>query len=57
MREQLERYQVWLYLVTSLAGMVIGSMSPGQTRHWEVLLWPALGGLLYTTFDLEVILL
>ena len=50
MREQLERYQVWLYLVAILAGMAIGWMSPEQTRHWEALLWPALGVLLYTTF-------
>ena len=50
MREQLERYQVWLYLLAILAGMAIGWMSPEQTRHWEALLWPALGVLLYTTF-------
>jgi ACR3 family arsenite efflux pump ArsB len=50
MREQLERYQVWLYLVAILAGITIGWMSPEQTRHWELLLWPALGVLLYTTF-------
>ncbi|MFP5339833.1 MAG: arsenic resistance protein, partial [Gammaproteobacteria bacterium] len=50
MREQLERYQVWLYLLVILAGMTIGWMSPEQTRHWEALLWPALGVLLYTTF-------
>ena len=50
MREQLERYQVWLYLVAILAGMAIGWVSPEQTRHWEMLLWPALGVLLYTTF-------
>jgi ACR3 family arsenite efflux pump ArsB len=50
MREQLERYQVWLYLVAILAGMAIGWMAPEQTRHWELLLWPALGVLLYTTF-------
>lgn len=50
MRKQLERYQVWLYLVAILVGMAIGWMSPEQTRHWEVLLWPALGVLLYTTF-------
>ncbi len=50
MREQLERYQVWLYLLAILAGMTIGWMSSEQTRHWEALLWPALGVLLYTTF-------
>jgi ACR3 family arsenite efflux pump ArsB len=36
MREQLERYQVWLYLVAILAGIAIGWMSPEQTRHWEL---------------------
>ena len=50
MRDKLEQYQVWLYLLTILAGMVIGWVWPGQTRHWELLLWPALGILLYTTF-------
>ena len=50
MREQLERYQVWLYLVAILAGMAIGWGSPEQTRDWELLPWPALGALLYTTF-------
>ena len=50
MRDKLEQYQVWLYLLTILAGMVIGWVWPGQTRQWELLLWPALGILLYTTF-------
>ena len=50
MRKSLEQYQVWIYLVAILAGMAIGWMSPEQTRHWEALLWPALGVLLYTTF-------
>ena len=50
MRNSLEQYQVWFYLVAILAGMAIGWMSPEQTRHWELLLWPALGVLLYTTF-------
>ncbi|MAT50501.1 MAG: bile acid:sodium symporter, partial [Porticoccaceae bacterium] len=50
MRNSLEQYQVWFYLVAILAGMAIGWMSPEQTRHWEALLWPALGVLLYTTF-------
>lgn len=50
MRDKLEQYQVWLYLLAILAGMAIGWEWPGQTRHWELLLWPALGILLYTTF-------
>lgn len=50
MREQLEQHQVWFYLTAILAGMAIGWAAPEQTHHWEVLLWPALGVLLYTTF-------
>ncbi len=50
MRAKMARHQVWLYLVAILAGMAIGWDSPEQTRRWEVLLWPALGILLYTTF-------
>ncbi len=50
MREQLERYQVVFYLVAILAGMATGWISPEQTRQSELLLWPALGVLLYTTF-------
>ena len=50
MHEQLERHQVWLYLVAILSGMAIGWSSPEQTRDWELLLWPVLGVLLYTTF-------
>jgi len=50
MREKLEKQQVWIYLACILAGMTIGWISPGLTGHWEVLLWPVLGVLLYTTF-------
>lgn len=50
LREKLEHYQVWLYLVAILAGMTIGGLSPEQTACWELLLWPALGLLLYATF-------
>ncbi|MCP8898479.1 arsenic resistance protein [Gilvimarinus xylanilyticus] len=50
MREKLEQYQVWIYLVAILAGMAIGWKSPGHTSDWELLLWPVLGILLYSTF-------
>jgi len=50
MREKLEQYQVWIYLVAILAGMAIGWKSPEHTRDWEVVLWPVLGILLYSTF-------
>jgi len=49
-REKLEQHQVWIYLVAILSGMAIGWLSPEQTRHLEILLWPALGALLYATF-------
>ncbi|MBB3061318.1 hypothetical protein [Microbulbifer rhizosphaerae] len=50
MRKKLEQRQVWIYLVAILAGMSIGWKSPGLTGDWELLLWPVLGVLLYTTF-------
>lgn len=50
LREKLEQHQVWLYLVAILAGLTIGWLSPEQTAYWELLLWPALGLLLYSTF-------
>jgi ACR3 family arsenite transporter len=49
-RQQLERYQVWIYLGAILAGLALGSIVPGVSDAFEALLWPALGFLLYTTF-------
>ncbi len=50
MRQTLEQQQVWFYLVAILLGMTIGWTLPAQTRYWELVLWPVLGCLLYTTF-------
>lgn len=49
-RQRLERHQVWIYLVTILVGLVLGSAAPGVSGPLEAMLWPLLGLLLYTTF-------
>jgi ACR3 family arsenite efflux pump ArsB len=49
-RQKLERHQVWLYLALILAGLGLGSNAPGLSEAFEVVLWPLLGLLLYTTF-------
>lgn len=50
MREALERQQAWLYLAAILAGMAAGTVAPAVLQSGEILLWPALGLLLYATF-------
>lgn len=49
-RQQLERHQVWIYLVAILAGLALGSSAPGVSAPFEAVLWPLLGLLLFTTF-------
>lgn len=49
-RQQLERHQVWLYLAAIPEGFALGTIAPGVSDAFEVLLWPALGLLLYATF-------
>ncbi|MCW4148919.1 MULTISPECIES: arsenic resistance protein [Halomonadaceae] len=49
MRETLEKYQVWLYLVAILAGIGLGARWE-VIQAWNVALWPLLGLLLYATF-------
>ena len=49
-REQLERYQVWVYLTMILIGIVLGSAIPEAAALFEALLWPCLAALLYATF-------
>ncbi|KPQ21368.1 arsenic resistance protein [Halomonas sp. HL-93] len=49
MRETLEKYQVWLYLIAISAGIGIGGRWQAL-QAWEVALWPLLGLLLYATF-------
>lgn len=46
----LERYQVILYLAVVSCGLWLGDRFPGPAQAMEVLLWPALGALLYATF-------
>ncbi|MCA1803901.1 MAG: arsenic resistance protein [Xanthomonadaceae bacterium] len=49
-RPTIERQQVWIYLCTILAGLVLGSLRPEIGTIFEMLLWPVLGALLYSTF-------
>lgn len=49
-RQQLERDQVWIYLVAILAGLALGSSAPSVSAPFEAVLWPLLGLLLFTTF-------
>lgn len=50
MKAQLEKQQVWLYLVAVLLGVAMGSVFPGVGTLLEQGLWPAIGLLLYVTF-------
>lgn len=52
MRDLLERYQVWIYLVTLALGLLFGSAFPQAAPVLEWLVWPALVALLYATFAL-----
>ncbi|OAZ89363.1 arsenic resistance protein [Halomonas sp. G11] len=49
MRDTLEKYQVWLYLLAIVAGIGLGSRWE-TVQAWDVALWPLLGVLLYATF-------
>ncbi len=49
-RQSLEKYQVVIYLAAIGCGLVVGRLSPDNISFLEVLLWPLLGVLLYTTF-------
>lgn len=49
-RQQLEQHQVWIYLAAILGGLALGSYAPDLSGPFEVVLWPVLGLLLYTTF-------
>lgn len=46
----LERRQVWIYLAAILAGLVVGTATPGVGSVAEAALWPSLVFLLYATF-------
>jgi arsenite transporter len=49
-RETLEKYQVLIYLAAIACGLLVGIRLPGQVGVLELVLWPVLGLLLYTTF-------
>lgn len=49
-RHYLERYQVWIYLLAILAGLVLGSLEREVESLFRRLLWPVLAVLLYSTF-------
>lgn len=49
-RESLERYQVVIYLAAVLIGGTTGWLWPTVSRQIDILVWPVLGFLLYSTF-------
>lgn len=49
-RETLEKYQVYIYLIAITAGLMLGGAFPEGADALELILWPVLGLLLYTTF-------
>lgn len=49
-RETLEKYQVFIYLIGITLGLVAGMQFPEQSEFLELVLWPLLAILLYTTF-------
>lgn len=49
-RLTLERRQVWIYLAAITGGLLLGTVAPGVGPRFEILLWPVLAALLYTTF-------
>ncbi|WP_027328325.1 arsenic resistance protein [Marinimicrobium agarilyticum] len=49
-RETLEKYQVYIYLVAIILGLLLGAGFPQSADALEAFLWPVLGLLLYTTF-------
>ena len=50
MRDQMEQYQSWLYLVFIGLGLALGIGAPGFAQRLAPLVWPLLGILLYATF-------
>lgn len=49
-RESLERYQVVIYLAAVLIGGTTGWLWPAVSEQIDILVWPVLGFLLYSTF-------
>ncbi|MCK8515024.1 arsenic resistance protein [Methylonatrum kenyense] len=50
MHAQLERHQVWIYLLAVLAGLGFGAGSPDAAALLDVSVWPLLALLLFATF-------
>lgn len=46
----LERHQVWIYLAAITLGLGLGVIAPGASPLLDILLWPTLALLLFTTF-------
>lgn len=49
-RQSLEKYQVLAYLAAIGCGLIAGMLSPDRASALEVVRWPILALLLYTTF-------
>ncbi len=49
-RPLLERAQLGVYLLAIVSGALLGAALPGASPWLELLLWPTLASLLYTTF-------
>ncbi|MCX7789662.1 MAG: arsenic resistance protein [Chloroflexaceae bacterium] len=49
-RPLLERAQLGVYLLAIISGALLGAALPGASPWFELLLWPTLASLLYTTF-------
>lgn len=49
-RETLEKHQIYIYLAAITAGLLVGVRTPEGAEALEVVLWPVLGLLLFTTF-------
>jgi arsenite transporter len=49
-RETLEKYQVVVYLAAIACGLVVGAFLQTAARPLELIVWPLLGSLLFTTF-------
>lgn len=49
-RLDLEKYQLFIYLLAISLGLFLGVVAPETGSHLEMLVWPLLGVLLYSTF-------
>lgn len=49
-KQHLEKFQVLIYIVAVIFGILLGISVPGMASTFEILIWPTLGILLYATF-------